>query len=121
MFKVMRRYMPPATAAAPPSPFAWGRTERLRELFGRAFDLRFEQGTSYYRERSAEAADVLDRLWPDACARRQSRSAAAAGAAPGLRGVPRRVRHRPWYLRAAHLLGHRRRARVTRAQRTSRR
>ena len=38
------------------SPFEWGRTERIRELLGSAFQLRFEQGISYYREPSGEAA-----------------------------------------------------------------
>jgi SAM-dependent methyltransferase len=58
MFQVMKKYMPPppAGASAPPSPFEWGKTERLQELLGRRFDLRFEQGVSYYREPSAEAA-----------------------------------------------------------------
>lgn len=56
MFEVMKAYMPPPPAPASPSPFAWGRTERIRELLGAAFDLRFEQGVSYYREPSGEAA-----------------------------------------------------------------
>jgi SAM-dependent methyltransferase len=58
MFSVMKRYMPapPATSPAPRSPFEWGKTERLRELLGGAFELRFEKGVSYYREPSAEAA-----------------------------------------------------------------
>jgi len=56
MFQVMKAYMPPPPTPAPPSPFAWGRTERIRELLGGAFDLKFEAGTSYYREPSAEAA-----------------------------------------------------------------
>ena len=56
MFKVMQRYMPPPASPAPPSPFAWGRIERLRELLGAAFDLRFEPATSFYREPNAEAA-----------------------------------------------------------------
>jgi SAM-dependent methyltransferase len=56
MFQVMRRYMPPPPSAAPPSPFAWGRTERIRELLGSKFRLRFEMGISYYREPSGEAA-----------------------------------------------------------------
>jgi SAM-dependent methyltransferase len=55
MFEVMRRYMPPPPSGAH-SPFEWGRTERIRELLGNAFELRFEQGVSYYREPSAEAA-----------------------------------------------------------------
>ena len=56
MFDVMRRYMPPPPTPAPRSPFEWGRTERIRELLGGAFRLRFEQGISYYREPAAEAA-----------------------------------------------------------------
>lgn len=56
MFQVMRPYMPPPATPAPPSPFAWGNQERLRELLGESFALRFEKGTSYYREPSAEAA-----------------------------------------------------------------
>lgn len=56
MFEVMRRYMPPPPNPAPRSPFEWGRTERIRELLGDAFQLRFEKGVSYYREPSAAAA-----------------------------------------------------------------
>ena len=56
MFQVMRAYMPAPPSPAPPSPFAWGRPERVRELLGDAFDLRFENGTSFYREPSPEAA-----------------------------------------------------------------
>ena len=56
MFEVMRRYMPPPPTPAPRSPFEWGRTERIRELLEEPFDLRFEQGTSFYREPSPEAA-----------------------------------------------------------------
>jgi len=56
MFMVMKAYMPPPPAPAPPSPFEWGKTERIRELLGGAFDLKFEKGTSFYREPSAEAA-----------------------------------------------------------------
>jgi SAM-dependent methyltransferase len=56
MFQVMKRYMPPPASPAPPSPFDWGRTERIRELLGDAFDLRFEKGVSYYREPSGDAA-----------------------------------------------------------------
>ncbi len=55
MFEVMKRYMPPPPSPAPPSPFAWGRTERITELLGEAFELRFEPGTSYLREPSGEA------------------------------------------------------------------
>ena len=56
MFEVMKRHMPAPPSPPPPSPFEWGRTERIRELLGSAFDLRFEAGVSYYREPSAEAA-----------------------------------------------------------------
>jgi ubiquinone/menaquinone biosynthesis C-methylase UbiE len=56
MFKVMKRYMPPPPNPAPRSPFEWGRAERIVELLGNAFQLRFEKGVSYYREPSAEAA-----------------------------------------------------------------
>ena len=56
MFKVMKAYMPAPPFPAPPSPFAWGRPERVRELLGDAFDLRFEKGTSFYREPSPETA-----------------------------------------------------------------
>ena len=56
MFEVMKRYMPSPPTPAPRSPFEWGRIERIRELLGSAFDLRFEKGVSYYREPSGEAA-----------------------------------------------------------------
>ena len=56
MFTVMRRYMAPPPQPAPRSPFEWGREERVRELLGDAFDLRFENGTSFYREPSPAAA-----------------------------------------------------------------
>ena len=48
--------MPPPPDPAPPSPFEWGRRERVRELLGNSFDLCFEDGVSYYREPSSEAA-----------------------------------------------------------------
>lgn len=56
MFAVMKRYMPEPPTPAPRSPFEWGRTERITELLGSAFDLRFEKGVSFYREPSGEAA-----------------------------------------------------------------
>jgi SAM-dependent methyltransferase len=56
MFEVMKPYMPPPPNPAPRSPFEWGRTERVRELLGHAFQLRFENGMSYYREPSGDAA-----------------------------------------------------------------
>ena len=56
MFQVMKAYMPATQAPAPPSPFEWGNTDRIRQLLGRDFELRFERAVSYYREPSAEAA-----------------------------------------------------------------
>jgi SAM-dependent methyltransferase len=54
MFQMMRPYMPPPTSPAPPSPFEWGRPERVRELLGGDFDLRFETGTTVLRMPSGE-------------------------------------------------------------------
>ncbi|MCA9672513.1 MAG: class I SAM-dependent methyltransferase [Myxococcales bacterium] len=58
MFKVIAAHKPapPAGAKAPPSPFEWGRTDRLVELFGEHFDLAFEHGTSQYRDESGARA-----------------------------------------------------------------
>ncbi len=56
MFQVMKAYMPPPPSPAPASPFAWGRTQRLHELLGVPFQLRFEKGVSYYREACADDA-----------------------------------------------------------------
>jgi SAM-dependent methyltransferase len=56
MFMVMKPYMPAAPNPAPPSPFEWGRAERVCDLMGSAFALRFERGVSFYREPSGEAA-----------------------------------------------------------------
>lgn len=58
MFMVMKPYMAPPPVAPPPSPFAWGQTERIQDLLGGDFDLKFEKGVSYYREPSGEAAWV---------------------------------------------------------------
>ncbi|MGQ0569055.1 MAG: class I SAM-dependent methyltransferase [Armatimonadota bacterium] len=54
-FKVMGRYMPKSPPPAPPSPFEWGRRDRVRELLDSAFDLRFETGTTVLRAPSGEA------------------------------------------------------------------
>ena len=43
MFEVMRRYMPAPPTPAPRSPFEWGRVDRVRELLGSRFMLRFEK------------------------------------------------------------------------------
>lgn len=54
-FKVMKPYMPPPPAPPPPSPFEWGNRDRVRELLGSAFDLRFETGATVLRAPSGEA------------------------------------------------------------------
>lgn len=56
MFKVMQAYMPPPPDSPPPSPFDWGKPGRIRELFGNAFDLRFEHGTCVYYDRDGKEA-----------------------------------------------------------------
>lgn len=56
MFMVMRAYMPPPPVPAPPSPFEWGRRERVRELLEKDFELKFEEGISSYRDADGEAA-----------------------------------------------------------------
>jgi SAM-dependent methyltransferase len=56
MFEVMRPYMPAPPAPPPRSPFEWGKIDRIRQLLGAAFELKFEKGVSYYREPSGEAA-----------------------------------------------------------------
>ena len=55
LFKVMRAYMPAPPTPAPPSPFEWGNPERVKQLLSSAFDLRFEKGTTVFREPSGEA------------------------------------------------------------------
>lgn len=55
MFTLIQRHAPKPKVPRP-SPFAWGHTARLVELFGEAFDLGFEEGTSFYREPSGAAA-----------------------------------------------------------------
>ncbi len=56
MFGVMKQFMPPPPQPAPPSPFAWGAADRVRELLGEKFDLRFERGTNFFRYGSGEQA-----------------------------------------------------------------
>ncbi len=56
MFQVMKPYMAPLPDPAPRSPFEWGRRERIHELFGRDFDLRFETGVTNYYDRSGQDA-----------------------------------------------------------------
>lgn len=56
MFKVMKAYLPKSTGTPPPSPFEWGKPERIGELLGDDFDLTFEKGKSFYREPNGLAA-----------------------------------------------------------------
>jgi SAM-dependent methyltransferase len=56
MFEQMKGYMPAPPDPAPPSPFQWGRPDRVRELLGEDFELRFERATSFYRDKSPEDA-----------------------------------------------------------------
>jgi SAM-dependent methyltransferase len=55
IFQTMRPYMPPPPANPPPSPFEWGRPERMYELLGDTFELRFETGTTTLRMPNGEA------------------------------------------------------------------
>jgi SAM-dependent methyltransferase len=55
LFKVMRPYMPPPPANPPPSPFEWGKPERVQQLLGDSFDLKFETGTTTLRLPSGQA------------------------------------------------------------------
>lgn len=56
MFGVMKTFMPAPPQPAPPSPFAWGKYERLQELLGTNFELKFEEGTNRFRYGSGEQA-----------------------------------------------------------------
>lgn len=56
MFGVMKQFMPAPPQPPPPSPFAWGRVERIQELLGASFDLTFEEGTNHFRYGSGEQA-----------------------------------------------------------------
>ncbi len=56
LFGVMRPYVPLPSSPVPPSPFEWGRRERVRALLGNAFDLKFETGTTTLRVTSGQAA-----------------------------------------------------------------
>jgi SAM-dependent methyltransferase len=55
MFQVMKPYMPPPPTPAPPSPFEWGRADRVKELLGRDFALKFDTGSTVLRLPSGEA------------------------------------------------------------------
>lgn len=56
MFGVMKQFMPPPPQPAPPSPFAWGKAERLHELLDANFDVAIEEGTNRFRYASGEQA-----------------------------------------------------------------
>jgi SAM-dependent methyltransferase len=56
MFGVMKQFMPPPPQPAPPSPFEWGRIDRLRELLAADFELDFEEGTNHFRYATGEQA-----------------------------------------------------------------
>jgi SAM-dependent methyltransferase len=55
LFKVMRPYMTRPPASPPPSPFEWGKPDRVHELLGDAFDLKFETGVTTLRMPSGKA------------------------------------------------------------------
>jgi len=55
LFKVMKPYLAESPSPPPPSPFEWGSRERLTQLLGSAFDLRFETGTTVLRVSSGLA------------------------------------------------------------------
>jgi len=55
LFKIMKPYTPEPPSPPPPSPFEWGSREKVRQLLGAAFDLRFETGTTVLREASGLA------------------------------------------------------------------
>ncbi|HKO51293.1 MAG TPA: class I SAM-dependent methyltransferase [Polyangiaceae bacterium] len=56
MFGVMKPFLPTPASPPPPSPFAWGKVERLHELLGSDFDVRIEDGTNQFRYASGEQA-----------------------------------------------------------------
>jgi SAM-dependent methyltransferase len=56
MFGVMKKFMAAPPTPPPPSPFEWGKIERLKELLGQNFELAFEEGTNPFRYGSGEQA-----------------------------------------------------------------
>ena len=56
IFAIMQRFMAPLPSTAPPSPFEWGRVDRIRELLGDVFDVKFESGVTFYRDRDGQTA-----------------------------------------------------------------
>jgi SAM-dependent methyltransferase len=55
LFQVMRPYMNSAPSNPPPSPFEWGTPERVHQLLGSAFELKFEKGVTTLRMPSGRA------------------------------------------------------------------
>jgi len=55
LFRVMKPYMT-LPAVSPPSPFEWGDRQRVQQLLGKSFDLRFEIGTTVLRLPDGAAA-----------------------------------------------------------------
>jgi SAM-dependent methyltransferase len=55
LFKIIRQYVPSLPVTPPPSPFEWGKPERVRELLGDAFDLKFEKGVTTLRLATGKA------------------------------------------------------------------
>ena len=106
--------MPPPPAPAPPSPFEWGNPDRIRQLLGEDFELKFERGVSYYREPSARSGmgHVLDRLRSDQGAGRQPGSATGARRCARISSRSTRVSHGARHLRAARVLADRGRPQV---------
>jgi SAM-dependent methyltransferase len=56
MFGVMKKFMPAPPQPPPPSPFEWGKSERLKALLGDHFALEIEEGTNRFRYGSGEQA-----------------------------------------------------------------
>lgn len=59
MFQVMRTFMPPPPNPAPPSPFEWGSKDPVRTLLSPDFDLKFEEGATYFDRDGAVAWDAF--------------------------------------------------------------
>lgn len=59
MFGVMKPFIAAPPSPPPPSPFAWGKIDHVRELLGESFELAFEEGTNHFRYRSGEQAYSL--------------------------------------------------------------
>lgn len=60
--EVMLPYRPPPPDPPSPSPYLWGKTDRVAELLGSSFDLQFETECTVLRESSG--ADVW-RMWSE--------------------------------------------------------